>query len=114
MSHLPPTPLPRRLVSQRDASRDESTVQPACHRLHHRHLSKGFGCGSGGTGGGGGGVERFAHGSRTTMFRPVGSVLPSIETEENTNSTATTVVAQRLQSMSSGVVRVVSADTVFA
>ena len=112
MSHLPPTTLPRLLVSQRDASRDESTVQPACHRLR-RHLSKGFGCGSGG-GTGGGGVERFAHGSRTTMFRPVGSVLPSIETEQNTNSTVTTVVAQRLQSMSSGVVRVVSADTVFA
>jgi len=114
MSHIPTTRLPRLLDSQRDASRDESAVQPACHRLL-RHLSKGLGYGSGGGGvGGGGGVERFAHGSRTTMFRPVGSVLPSIETEENTNSTATTVVAQRLQSVSSGVVRVVSADTVFA
>ncbi|KAL5243383.1 hypothetical protein ACI65C_010793 [Semiaphis heraclei] len=61
-------------------------------------------------GGTSGGVERFAHGSRTTMFRPVGSALPSIDTEENSNTNATTVVAQ---SMSSGVVRVVSANTVF-
>jgi len=109
MSHLPTATHPGLLASQRDTSRDESTVQLACDRFHHHHLSKGLGCGSGGSSG----VERFAHGSRTTMFRPVGSVLPSIDTEENSNTNATTVVAQWLQSMSNGVVRVMSANTVF-